>query len=52
MPPGPTRRFSVAAGKRQVNVPPARNNDPPCVFLASADSVMHPYEVETCVDGV
>ena len=33
---------SPAAGKRQVNVPLARNNDLPYVFLASADSVMHP----------
>jgi hypothetical protein len=34
---------SPAAGKRQVNVPLARNNDLPYVFLASADSVMHPF---------
>ena len=33
---------SPAAEERQVNVPLTRNNDLPYVFLASADSVMHP----------
>ena len=33
---------SPAAGKRQVNIPLTRNNDLPCGFLASADSVTDP----------
>ena len=42
-------RGSPAAGKRQVNVPLARNNDLPYGFLASVDSVMHPVDLNTLV---